>query len=980
MQMARLMKVPLTTKSQGSGFEPLDISVLRADSDQLWVSAFSRQGEVHGVPRALPTFQQLVGVNDHTGLSKWFGSSVLEARDARSDALLVGRELTNLLFDVPEIASLTEQTRGVAASAGAQLLVRLLAAPSDIAAWPWELLVDPQHPDSFLAMSRDVHLVRTPRARTYPARQARVSPPLQVLLVLSSPMSSGPAESQAVFDLYAEKRALLAELQPMVERGLLEVTAEVRPSVERLRSRMARQRLGFHVVHYLGHAQPHGLQLEEASGRARLVQSAEFSRLLQELPDLRLIVFAGCETARAPDGTAKEPWPGMLSTTDHCVRDASPAVVGMQAVLPFATEKLFTRFFYQSLTAGRSIADSLRLARLAVEGDDQVGGNLLDWAVPCLVVGGGHPGALLDPSVRLNPPGIRRRASLRLDSRQSDLAFFARQTELREVIDTLEGHNRVRLVQIVGGTGTGKSMLLERAVEEVHEGVARLALSTNRLLTADEPVEDLCQLVEEVLRLAGKRTTARGRRSPMEWWERLLEDLSGARLAIALDDADGLHEARAESLLSALKKLVQRRGETRIAVALSREVNMLWEDLPAPSRQLLRLQPLAWPEVWSWIRRNVPVLTRFGSEVLSPYFADLGTHLEQWSELGVVIATRNGFTAYDLPDLVQDVVQRTNMLVAADPAPPATTNEGRYGTDTRESSQGPLRVAIAGPHTVGRTLEFSRALTSLAASFGLGGRMVTAEAANPTSTLGQMVDLASPFDSNGRAKTSQLFAWLNAVVGAGADVVLLDFGASPSPVWESVVGKAEERGLLLIAAGGNEHPKPSYPAWIPSVLAVGAIGSDGNRTDYSTWEPQAGKPDLFAPETTDGTLLAKVPNSEGLKGTSFAALHAVFAAILVWATDRRQTASMVKEVLIRTSEAGAEGIRVLNLQAALTDVRRRLLLDALEEGPLETGMLVTKAGLRPELALPIIEKLQDQGTVQYVGTSRVKQWERVISA
>jgi uridylate kinase len=80
----------------------------------------------------------------------------------------------------------------------------------------------------------------------------------------------------------------------------------------------------------------------------------------------------------------------MLSTTDHCVRDASPAVVGMQAVLPFATEKLFTRFFYQSLTAGRSIADSLRLARLAVEGDDQVGGNLLDWAVPCLVVGGGN--------------------------------------------------------------------------------------------------------------------------------------------------------------------------------------------------------------------------------------------------------------------------------------------------------------------------------------------------------------------------------------------------------------------------------------------------------------------------------------------------------------------------------------------------------------------------------------------------------------
>jgi hypothetical protein len=982
----------------GRGFEPLDLSVLGAGDRQLWVSAHSRQGEVHGVPRPIPPFP---GLGVAADLQGWFGSSIRQAQRQGDEARVIGRVLRDLVFGVPEIASLLEQTRGVAAARGAQLLVRLLAAPSDIAAWPWELLVDPQHPDRFLAMARDAHLVRTPRARTYPARQTPVAPPLQVLLVLSSPLLSGSGDEEAVFDLYGEKRALLAELRPLVEKGLLLVEVEERPSVERLRSRMARQRHGFHVVHYLGHAQPTGLKLEDPQGRGRLVRAGDFSRLLQELPDLRLAVFAGCETARAPTTTVADVWPGQLSTTDHCVRDASPAVVGMQAVLPFATEKIFTRFFYQSLTAGRTIAEAMRLARLAVAGDDEVGGGLLDWAVPCLVVGGGDPGALLEPSARTTPPPPRRRVSLRLDARQGDLAFFARQNELREAIDVLEGHNRVRLLQVVGGSGVGKSRLLERAVEELDDGVARLSLRADRLLEADDPVEALCLLVDEVMRLAGRRTAPRGRRSSQAWWERLLEDLAEVRLAIAVDDADGLSQDSALPLREALGALVQRRGETRLALATTRELTTLGGDLPNACRRVIRLQPLAWPEVWAWVRRNLPVLTRYGNEALSPYFADLGAYLELWSDLADQVQAGRAVRAEDLSDLVKDVARRVSALPSdrSEPPPifggsgatltarPAGVGAGaaatlEVGPSPQEAptalppevSRAPLRVAIAGPYTDGRTLEFSRAITAVAAQVGVGGRVVTGDALDGSSSLGQLVDLPSPFDQKGTASTADLLRWFGEALSARADVVLLDFGApNPSPMWEELTRSAAE-GRLVVAAGGVAEG-PVYPAWFPGILAVGALEADGSPASYSTFDPSMGKPELYAPKTTDGSPLEAVPVRPGMEGPSFAALHVVMAAILVWASDRGQRAEDVRQRLLSSARPGPGGIRILDLPLALDDVRRQLLLDVLERGALETGELLAEAGMRSELALPLLDAMATEGAVRKVTDRGVERWE-----
>ena len=174
------------------------------------------------------------------------------------------------------------------------------------------------------------------------------------------------------------------------------------------------------------------------------------------MPDLRLAVFAGCETARADDGPDAGTWPGPLSIADHCVRDACPMVIGMQAVLPFGTERLFTRFFYQALTAGQPVAEALRLARLAVADDEHTGGTLVNWSVPTLFVGGSLPGAVTDPSARAEPFRRPPRIALRLGVRQRDLRFISRLTELREGVDVLSERNPARLLQVVGHARHGQ--------------------------------------------------------------------------------------------------------------------------------------------------------------------------------------------------------------------------------------------------------------------------------------------------------------------------------------------------------------------------------------------------------------------------------------------------------------------------------------------------------------------------------------------
>ncbi|KAF0960082.1 CHAT domain-containing protein [Rhodococcus sp. T7] len=975
-----------------SGFEELEISVLRA-GDHVWLSAQSWMGSVFAVRREIPEWKL---PNDVTGKtidapSGWLTDTVRHARtDAAVHALDVGKVLTDLVFGIPEIETLLQQSRGIAGRSGSQLLVRILAAPQEVCAWPWELLLDPQRPDQFLAMAHDVHVVRSGRSRTYPIRQTPIAPPLNLLLVMSSPLREGPEDSEAPFDLYAEKRSLLAELRPLVDRGLLRVVVEDRPSVERLRSRMGMQRRGFHLFHYLGHANPDGLKVERRNGRGMLLPSQEFALLLQQLPNLRLAVFAGCETARAPEGaTDDDPWPGPLSSADICVRDACPMVIGMQAVLPFRTERLLTRFFYEALTAGQPVAEALRLARLAINGDENSGDPLLDWAVPCLFVGGSEPGAIIDPDAKARPEPSPRRISRRIGIRQGELRFISRLAELREGVDVLSGRTSARLLHVVGMPSTGKTALLDRVLEELEPQIANLFVSTKRLLAKPDPLHELCRLVAELMDDAGVRPARQGRLSAGDWWERLLDDLTEVPTAIVVDDGDLLvgDTPGASDLLAALVLLTQRRGDARLAVATTGELAGLTEPLRAAEVRTIRLDALSWPEVWQWIRRNLPTLTRYPEQDLSRLYTDV-RHLELWEQLADLAAQNGTFEPRDLPQLVRQLG-----VGAAQQAPPVSNGSDFFGADSgapdaEAAAAAPvrraLRLAVAGPFTAGRREEIAVAVTQCAIRHDVPGRVVAGETGQGESALAELLPQELAF-AHGVPSERDVCRWLEDAALADADILVFDYGnAVPSDAQNAVIARLVGDGRLVIVSGDHSD-EPAYPAWSADAFAVGAVEDDGTLTHETPYFPDAGKPDVYAPRTITGTTCERLVDRPEMEGTTFAALYVAVAAMLVWATDRDLAARDVRTLLVETATpiATAQGdtAKQLDVEAALDSARRKVIVGALGSDALELGQLLAEIPIRPELAVPLLDALVADGArIRRVVRNGVEQYERAGAA
>jgi hypothetical protein len=959
-------------------FEPFDLSVLYAgDPAGIWLSASSRLGAVHAVPRRDPSMFPLHELGNDAA---WFRSAIDHGTHVPDQASQFGGVLRNLVFGVDEIASLFRRTRGAAAASSRPLLVRLLAAPEAVAALPWELLLDPDG-SSALVFAPDAHLVRVARDRRYPLRSDPIAPPLNVLLVLSNP--SDPREEDMPFDHYEEGRALIAELQELMDRGVLLVDVEDRPSVENLRRRIGSRERGYHVVHYLGHASPDRLKLERANGGPGWVASETFNALLRTCPDLRLTFFAGCRTASLAPGTSTEEFATQLSVADRCVREACQTVLGMQAVLPFRTEQVLTRFFYQALCTGATVARALALARAAVRDDEVLGRNLLNWAVPSLVTG--HvPGPIVDPLATpvARPPAKPRRVQLKLELAEPDREFFARFSQLREALNVLCRRGSKRVVWITGAAGAGKSRLLARALDELDESiVAVLYVSALRLARDDDPVEELCQLVNELLQRASRSVPQRDATwSANEWWERLVEELIDTPFVLAIDDIDRVEDGPATALGAAVDRVVARVAKARVALAGGESIRpgCLSEETASVLAKVnvLTMSP---QEVVQWMRRNRPSLAaafnaRTGAEQGSIH-NKLGFKLHLWARLAEELERQQ---VKDLLAAV-DVIASTELpsVPTTVPVPPPTPVGGPPAAPV--AAAGPLRVAIAGPSTTGRQQQFADGIGALGLAHGAGARVVLEGAPDAETAVAQLLPLDSPFSAKGAAPVSDVVRWLAQLVELRPDVVLLDYGArQPSARQEKLLRKVADGGALLVAAAGNDG-RPTWPAWHEFVLAVGAHDVAGRPEEYSRFFSKAGKPDLFALGTVTNTPLAGVPDVPGgvTAGTSFAALNAAAAAVLVWSVDRTMTSGQVDRLLRSTAVPFGRGRprpKRLDLDAALAAARLRLVAGGLTAGPLDEQAIAAASGLDAEATRTLLGQLVARGAVKqeadrYIGDS-----------
>jgi len=130
-----------------------------------------------------------------------------------------------------------------------------------------------------------------------------------------------------------------------------------------------------------------------------------------------------------------------------------------------------------------------------------------------------------------------------------------------------------------------------------------------------------------------------------------------------------------------------------------------------------------------------------------------------------------------------------------------------------------------------------------------------------------------------------------AIADYGYHVINMSFGGPPSAAVASALDYAADRGVLLVAAAGNDNSwQPFYPAAYDNVLSVGSTNPYDDRSPFSNFSPEAdGWMDLLAPGEP---ILAPIPRDHcvpvhercfGWKaGTSMAAPHVSGVAGLVW--------------------------------------------------------------------------------------------------
>ncbi len=189
-----------------------------------------------------------------------------------------GAKLYGALFQgALEVNLLRSQSEAAAKQAGLRIRLRLSDAP-ELGGLPWEFLYDPTR-NRFLCLSDRTPLVRYLEVPD-PPRPLTVSPPLQVLVMISSP------GDYAQLDVEHEWARVHDALAPLRQAGRVRLERLEAATLATLRQRLRRD--DWHVFHYIGHGgfDPHAqdgvLVLQDQTGRAQLVSGQDLGVLLHD--------------------------------------------------------------------------------------------------------------------------------------------------------------------------------------------------------------------------------------------------------------------------------------------------------------------------------------------------------------------------------------------------------------------------------------------------------------------------------------------------------------------------------------------------------------------------------------------------------------------------------------------------------------------------------------------------------------------------
>jgi serine protease len=164
----------------------------------------------------------------------------------------------------------------------------------------------------------------------------------------------------------------------------------------------------------------------------------------------------------------------------------------------------------------------------------------------------------------------------------------------------------------------------------------------------------------------------------------------------------------------------------------------------------------------------------------------------------------------------------------------------------------------------------------------------------------------------------------------GADVINMSLGGGgDSQLMKDAIEYAYRKGVTIVAAAGNSNQNSAdYPARYPHVIAVSALGADGEKAPYSNFGAGV---DISAPGGSEsGKILQETIDPEnkgvavfmGFQGTSMAAPHVAGVAALVKAAGVKEP-DQILEVLkqsVRTVQDDSlnyYGAGQLNAEAAV---------------------------------------------------------------
>mgnify|MGYP002623883346 FL=1 len=166
-------------------------------------------------------------------------------------------------------------------------------------------------------------------------------------------------------------------------------------------------------------------------------------------------------------------------------------------------------------------------------------------------------------------------------------------------------------------------------------------------------------------------------------------------------------------------------------------------------------------------------------------------------------------------------------------------------------------------------------------------------------------------NNNGSGTLSAVAAGIRYAAANGADIINLSLGGGFSSVIHSALQYAQQLGVLVVAAAGNEYSStPSYPARfsaaLNNVISVGAHNSSNRIANFSNDVGGSGAVQIDAPGVSvysayHGNRYAR------LSGTSMATPHVAAMAALALSANPSLTATQLRSAIVNGSDRTVSG-------------------------------------------------------------------------